>query len=64
MFTFVRAIALGLALSLSAVGLASAQNEAQTEYQLGSGDKLRITFFGKHTTDLSGDYEIDGRGMI
>lgn len=36
----------------------------QLQYLLGSGDKLRITFFGKHTADLSGDYEIDGAGLI
>ena len=64
MFTLFRAIALSLALGLSAVSLASAQNGTQAEYQLGSGDKLRITFFGKHTTDLSGEYEIDGSGLV
>ena len=34
------------------------------EYQLGPGDRLQITFFGKHTGDLSGDYEIDGTGLV
>jgi polysaccharide export outer membrane protein len=33
-------------------------------YLLGSGDKLRISFFGKHYSDLSGDYEIDGAGIV
>ena len=31
---------------------------------MGSGDKLRISFFGKHYSDLSGDYEIDGAGIV
>jgi len=34
------------------------------EYQLGSGDRLSIVFFGKHVGDLSGEYEIDGAGFI
>lgn len=34
------------------------------QYLLGSGDKLRISFFGKHYSDLSGDYEIDGAGIV
>ena len=41
-----------------------AKNSASTRYQLGSGDKLRISFFGKHYSDLSGDYEIDGAGIV
>ena len=64
MLTVFRAIVFGLALGLSVIGLASAQNETQPEYQLGSGDQLRITFFGNHTADLSGDYEIDGSGLV
>jgi protein involved in polysaccharide export with SLBB domain len=43
----------------------SAQIEsAAPDYHLGSGDQLRITFFGKHVEDLSGDYEIDGSGLV
>lgn len=34
------------------------------QYQLGSGDRLSIVFFGKHVGDLSGEYEIDGAGLI
>jgi len=34
------------------------------QYQLGSGDRLSIVFFGKHVGDLSGEYEIDGAGRI
>jgi len=41
-----------------------AKNSDSTRYQLGSGDKLRISFFGKHYSDLSGDYEIDGAGIV
>ncbi len=45
----------------------SAQDVKESEpikYLLGSGDKLRISFFGKHYSDLSGDYEIDGAGIV
>ena len=59
-----REIAFGLILWMGALSPALAQDQTQTEYQLGSGDKLRITFFGKHTTDLSGEYEIDGTGLV
>jgi polysaccharide export outer membrane protein len=41
-----------------------AKNSDPTRYLLGSGDKLRISFFGKHYSDLSGDYEIDGAGIV
>ena len=34
-----------------------------SRYQLGSGDKLRIIFRGKHYSDLTGDYEIVGDGI-
>ena len=34
------------------------------QYLLGSGDRLSIVFFGKHVGDLSGEYEIDGAGLI
>jgi polysaccharide export outer membrane protein len=37
---------------------------ASLQYLLGSGDTLRITFFGAHQEDLSGDYDIDGAGMV
>ena len=45
----------------------SAQDVKESDpikYLLGSGDKLRISFFGKHYSDLSGDYEIDGAGIV
>lgn len=31
-------------------------------YQLGAGDKIRVTVFGE--TDLSGEYEVDGSGVV
>lgn len=31
-------------------------------YRLGPGDKIRVTVFGE--TDLSGDYQVDGSGMV
>lgn len=54
-------------LFVCALGVASAlAQDARTapEYRLGSGDQLRITFFGKHVEDLSGEYEIDGAGLV
>jgi polysaccharide export outer membrane protein len=33
-----------------------------TEYRLGSGDQVRVTVFGHQ--DLSGDFQIDGSGVI
>jgi polysaccharide export outer membrane protein len=41
-----------------------AKNSDSTRYRLGSGDRLRISFFGKHYSELSGDYEIDGAGIV
>ena len=31
-------------------------------YQLGPGDKIRVTVFGE--SDLSGEYQVDGSGMV
>jgi hypothetical protein len=31
-------------------------------YQLGAGDKIRVTVFGE--SDLSGEYQVDGSGMV
>jgi polysaccharide export outer membrane protein len=41
-----------------------AKDSDSIRYLLGSGDKLRISFFGKHYSDLSGDYEISGAGIV
>ena len=35
---------------------------ANAGYQLGAGDKVRVTVFGE--TDLSGDYQVDGSGVV
>lgn len=42
--------------------VALAQSHGGLEYQLGSGDRLRITVFGED--DLSGEFEVDGSGRI
>ena len=49
---------------VSPLSAQEAKDSDPTRYLLGSGDKLRISFFGKHYSDLSGDYEIDGAGII
>lgn len=35
---------------------------AQDDYRLGSGDRLKVTVFNED--DLSGEYEIDGTGVV
>ncbi len=35
---------------------------ANMEYRLGAGDKVRVSVFGE--TDLSGEYQIDGSGLV
>lgn len=40
----------------------SRQAHAAGDYRLGSGDKVRISVFGEE--DLSGEYEIDGSGVV
>lgn len=39
-----------------------AQSRKQVVYELGSGDRLRVTVFGQE--DISGEYEVDGSGNI
>ena len=58
-----RLIFAGLLFFTLGVASASAQN-VRADYHLGSGDQLRITFFGKHVEDLSGEYEVDGAGLV
>lgn len=36
--------------------------EAAARYQLGSGDQIRVTVYGEE--DLSGEFEIDGTGVV
>lgn len=47
--------------STLAAGL-SQSNEKSADYQLGSGDEIRIIVYGEE--DLSGEFEIDGNGKI
>ncbi len=60
---FRRALGLWLAAVLlwALVPVAGAQ-EALPEYTLGPGDRLNITVFGQE--DLSGEFEVDGSGMV
>lgn len=39
-----------------------AQNSANSEYRLGSGDEVRVTVFGQN--DLSGEFTVDGTGNV
>ncbi len=41
---------------------AKVQAELATSYTLGPGDRVRVTVFGHE--DLSGEFEVDGSGMI
>jgi polysaccharide export outer membrane protein len=50
--------AVGLALAASA----SPSSAADSAYMLGSGDKVKVTVFGE--TDLSGEYQVDGSGVL
>jgi polysaccharide biosynthesis/export protein VpsN len=62
--TILRVLVVALFLCVISGPPASAQANNLPQYQLGSGDRLSIVFFGKHVGDLSGEYEIDGAGMI
>lgn len=53
-------VALVATLSLPAV--AQSENQARLQYQLGSGDQIRIQVFGHD--DISGEFELDGSGTI
>ena len=39
-----------------------AASRAHADYQLGAGDKIRVTVFGEN--DLSGEYQVDGSGVV
>lgn len=54
----------GLAFSALAQSETSQVDEADTvaRYQLGSGDQIRVTVYGEE--DLSGEFELDGTGII
>lgn len=51
----------GLAFSASAQNDIS-QGDVVARYQLGSGDQIRVTVYGEE--DLSGEFELDGTGII
>lgn len=55
---------LGVVLTLVVFGLISSTAVSASEpvYQLGSGDKVKVTVFGEK--DLSGEFEVSGEGMI
>lgn len=55
------AIAVQVLILAAALSPASAAS-VDAKYILGSGDRLKITVFGE--TDLSGEYEIDGVGVV
>jgi protein involved in polysaccharide export with SLBB domain len=40
----------------------TAQRDAAAAYRLGSGDEIRVTVFGHK--DLSGDFTVDGSGLV
>lgn len=50
-----------LVASFCIIGLAG-HAWADEDYRLGSGDKVRVTVFNEN--DLSGEYEIDGSGVV
>lgn len=56
-----KAILIALIAIASVLPIASL-SAADSEYRLGSGDKLKITVFGE--PDLTGQYEIDGTGVV
>lgn len=51
-----------LSLSLFAGGLAALPAQAQTEYVLGPGDRLKVTVFGND--DLTSETEVDPAGQV
>ena len=71
--SFLAMMALALGLVVSACGTTggaagareaapTAQNQGEVAYALGSSDRLRVNVFGH--TDLSGEFEVDGTGLI
>ena len=55
-------IGLVLLLGLARVGDAYAASASDSQYRLGSGDKVQVIVFGHK--DLSGEFEVDGGGVI
>lgn len=68
-FLFVRMLAapvlaavLVVAASVPGTQAQKPQSEATAAYRLGSGDEIRVTVFGHK--DLSGDFTVDGSGLV
>jgi len=55
-------IAILLALPLLPQGAAAQEAPATQSYTLGAGDRIKVTVFGH--PDLSGEFEVDGTGLI
>ena len=49
-------------LAFAAMGTVASPVSADNSYRLGAGDKVKVTVFGE--ADLSGQYEIDGAGVV
>ncbi len=62
-FMFLLASLLGLAFSASAQEATdSSSSDVSVRYELGSGDQIRVIVYGEE--DLSGEFELDGTGII
>lgn len=49
-------------IAVFSVALAAPSIASDSSYRLGSGDQIRVTVFGEE--DLTGQYEIDGSGVV
>jgi polysaccharide export outer membrane protein len=49
-------------ITIFGAGIAAPSFASDASYRLGAGDKIRVTVFGE--ADLSGQYEIDGSGVV
>jgi len=58
---FAKSVSVAIFLVLASMW-AGPSHAADTEYRLGSGDKVKVTVFGE--ADLSGDYEISASGGV
>jgi len=60
---FLIASLVGLAISASAQDASRTErSDVSVRYQLGSGDQIRVIVYGEE--DLSGEFELDGTGII
>lgn len=55
-------LALLLSVALLVAMLLPAPSVAQDDYQLGSGDRVRVIVFGE--PDMTGEYQVDGQGRM